>query len=152
MSVAKGQIQPDKTYLYTCGNCLGEGVLPNGETCSHCHNLNYEALITDFATARGERYYALLKAILSIKGKAVYDRAVEIRKENGKFTAFDFGRLLLEFGFPRNRMKPLAEWLEETRFCRYGTWENIQDGGLKVKDILTAVCEKYPELQKVKSE
>lgn len=126
MAIAKGQIQPDKSYRYTCGKCGGFGQTKEGKLCDHCYDGIYERLIEEFATARGERYYALLKAILRIKGKAIYDYAQSLIKENGgKLRPVDFGHCVLEFNFPHNRMKPIAEWLEETGLIPVGAWSRL---------------------------
>jgi hypothetical protein len=125
MSVAKGQIQPDKSYRYTCGNCRGHGLI-DGITCPHCYDLDMIDLLAAFGTARGERYYAILKTILKLQGKAIYERAIQL-KAQGKFTAVEIGVLVLEFNFPENRVKPLLEWLDECGAFQMDlthTWES----------------------------
>lgn len=135
MTVAKGQIQPDKSYAYTCGTCQGEGKMKDGETCPYCYDQNLDKCLEEFQTARGERYYALLKTILSICGKEIYDEAVRIDKRHGKFTPVDLGYLCLRFDFGK-RMKPLAEWLEECSFMPYGSYRRLQERGPKVFEMI----------------
>lgn len=145
MAIAKGQHQPDHSYKYTCGKCQGRGKLPNG-ICDHCYSLNMELLLEQFQTARGERYYAILKAILSVKGKAIHDRAVQIKQETGKVSPLDLGIMCIEFGFG-TRMKPLVEWLEECRLAPTGLYTNLQERGMKVGKVLEA-AQKHLDEQK----
>lgn len=102
------------------------------QVCPYCCNLNYDMLISEFITAFGERYYALLNTILSIKGKAIYDRAREVHKTKGKLTPHDVCHLLMEFKFPPNRMKPFFEWLEQNKVCYWGTYKELQHNGFMV--------------------
>jgi len=143
MAVAKGQIQSDNSYQYTCGNCKGIGHFMDSKTgeyedCTHCYNLDYDKLLEAFRLARGERYYAILKAILSLKGKAIADSAIVRRNANAniKLTIADLLHLLMEFNFPRNRFKPLVEWLEETRTLPIGVYNRIHDSRFKIADGL----------------
>lgn len=147
MTINKGRHSEHHDYLYTCGYCNAKGYI-KGLPCPHCYNLDLPTLLKEFETARGERYYALLKAILSIKGRAIYDRAMEIRNtQEGKLKIADLCHLLIEFQFPHNRMKPLAEWLEECRVCPAGTYEHLQARGFKVKDSLRQLGY-IPEVEK----
>lgn len=143
MTVAKGRIDENHNYVYTCGYCNGKGHLgsDNMHPCPHCYNLEYPMLLSHFETAKGERYYALLKAILSIKGKAIYDRAKEVdnlrlANQGGHLTYADLYHLFMEFEFPRNRFKPFMEWLEESGVVPSGTHGRMVAGGLKVGDCL----------------
>lgn len=142
--IAKGQIQPDYAYQYTCGHCSGVGfLLSTGKICPHCYNLDLPRLLEAFQTARGSRYYALLKAILSIQGKAICDRYLEIYAERGNhWIVIDYGRLVLEFGWGK-RMKPLAEWLEECRLIPTGTYEKIRERGPKIGDIIAGAQREF---------
>ena len=135
MAVNKGHHDEIHNYIYTCGYCNGKGFI-KGLPCPHCYGLHLPRLMQEFETARGERYYAILKAILSVKGREIYDRAREVKAARGKFTPYDFCHLLIEFNFPHNRMKPLAEWLEECGFCPYGTYEHLQQRGFKPMKVL----------------
>jgi hypothetical protein len=132
--VAKGVWNPDTGYSYICANCNGT----NRATCTHCYGLNYPKLLEAFAVARGARYYAILKAILSIKGKAIYDRAREVAG-GGKLSPADLCELLVEFEFPPNRMKPLVEWLEETRILPTGAYGRLREMGFRVSAALEAL-------------
>lgn len=134
MPVAKGKTLKDGTYIYTCGKCHGAGFF-GVEPCPHCYNLDYKVLMQHFETARGERYYALLKAILSIKGKAMVDRVATVRSksESGKISLADLLHIFMEFEFPINRFKPFAEWLEEARAIPTGTYQRIKDSRFGIK-------------------
>jgi hypothetical protein len=153
MPVAKGYIDNSCTYHYTCGNCKGIGHFMDSKTgkyevCTHCYDLDYAKLIDAFRLARGEQYYAILKAILSLKGKDIHDRVWEIGEARGKYrerfdgiqvpviTVADMLHLLMEFQFPQNRFKPLVEWLEECRFVPTGTHDKIRRSNFKVRDGL----------------
>jgi hypothetical protein len=136
MPVARGHIEPDKTYVYTCGRCRGRGAV-NAELCTDCYNGKLDRLLVEFAVARGERYYALLKSILRIQGRDIYLEASRIRDAKEKFTPFDLGTLMLKFHWPENRMKPLAEWLEETQFMPTGMYSHLQEQRFKVKDAMS---------------
>jgi hypothetical protein len=142
--VAKGQWDKDRGYLYTCGNCNGRGQV-RGEVCDHCYALDYDALMYAFRVARGSRYYALLKAILSIKGKEIYDTARQIKANTDKIVIADLFALLVQFQFPPNRMKPLVEWLEETQVCPSGAYERLKERGLKIRQGLDVLG--YAEYQ-----
>lgn len=123
MTIARGIRQPDNRYLYTCLRCSGMGY-KRDVLCTDCYDLDYDVLIEHFATARGTRYYALLKAILSLKGQAIADRALEINE--GNIRRQDLFHLLVEFNFPRNRFKPLVEWLEECKIIPAGTYDEYE--------------------------
>lgn len=141
MPVAKGKWNPEVGYEYTCGKCHGTGEV-QGYLCDHCYGVlqpdaRWKAIMTSFRTARGERYYALLKAALSIKGKEIVDAVVDMKSERGKVTIADIFHLMVKFDWPRMRAKPFFEWLEET--CIFsGIYRNIRDSGMTIKGI----CEK----------
>lgn len=146
MKVAKGQIQLDNMYIYTCGNCNGVGFFSN-EVCPHCYNLDYERLTQEFKTARGSRYYALLKAILSVSGKAIADEFIDLKSTHGKLSPVQMGYLTLRFGM---NFTALGEWLEECRLIPSGMTLRVKERGttidegtgkrrkVKVADILEA--------------
>jgi hypothetical protein len=144
--IAKGTIAPDKSYHYTCMQCNGRG-LWHGDPCTHCYDGDMDRLMTEFAMARGERYYALLKAILVQNGRAIYDEARLIREATGRFTPVDWAVLCIMFNWPQNRMKALAEWLEETQFAATGFYDHCRDQGMKVRDMFDAARVKIVELQ-----
>lgn len=145
MAIAKGRILADYTYVYSCKMCGGTGFLLDAKrgdiVCHHCYNLDYDKLMEAFATARGERYYAILKAILSIKGKAMCDRFKEVEKAAGRhlWVSELFVLCFREFGFPENRMKPFVEWLEEARVLPTGAYDRLRNRGMKVRATLEAV-------------
>lgn len=144
--IARGHIADDKSYIYTCMQCDGRGVW-HGDPCTHCYGGDLDRLMAEFAVARGERYYALLKAILVKIGKDIYDEAGRIREAYGRFTPVDWALLCIMFDFPENRMKPLAEWLEETGFARTGFYEDCRESGMKVRDMFAAARIKIAEVQ-----
>lgn len=146
MAVAKGKIQPDGNYKYRCGQCGGSGQYA-GRTCSHCYDLNLPKLLEEFELARGERYYAILKAILSLQGKAIIDEAKRISASNpsGKLVVIDLGYLCIKFGFGQ-RMKPLVEWLEEGQVIPYGSYERLHHRAPKVSVIIAEARLAHPEL------
>lgn len=140
--IGKGQIQDDKSYVYTCLQCQGSGWF-HGDPCTHCYGGDIDRLLVEFAVARGERYYALLKRILAANGKAIYDAACEIRQKNGGFRPYDIAWLCIKFDWPQNRMKALAEWLEETHFMPAAMYSHLQEHGMKVSDMFDMAREKY---------
>jgi len=133
MAVAKGKWDRNTGYAYTCGQCAGRGMV-HGQACSHCYALDYQAIMEAFKLARGERYYALLKAALSLKGKTIYDAT----RDGERLTIADIFRLMVDFDWPRKRAKPFFEWLEETNVIPSGTYRHLKDRGF----VITTVCEK----------
>lgn len=136
---AKGKLQPDGRYAYTCGNCNGKGRLPDGADsveCPHCHDLDLPILLKQFETAKGQRYYAIWKAILSLIGKSILDEFHQVVAETGNFSPADMCRMLVKFGLPNNRMKAMAEWLEEARCIPTGMYEHLQERGFKVSKAM----------------
>lgn len=139
--INQGHIADDYRYHYTCRQC--EGWHGANSACSHCYNGDTDRLLVEFATARGERYYALLKAILVIQGQNICEAMQQIRDENSdRFTPVDLAGLVLAFGWPENRMKPLAEWLEECQFIPAGMYEYLKDKGMKPSDVIRAAKER----------
>lgn len=142
LTVAKGRWDTAQGYIYTCGMCAGRGTVTTAQghsvSCPCCYGLDLDRLLDEFATARGERYYALLKAILSIQGKAIVDRVLTMRSdsETGKLTPAQLLIAFHEFRFPLNRWKPFVEWLEETSVIRPGTYERMKDGNFKVRESM----------------
>lgn len=143
MAVAKGRIVEGNQYIYTCGRCNGSGEV-RGTVCTDCYSLDLEKLLYEFQVARGERYYALLKAILSIQGKAICDALIAVREQHGRFTPLDLGMLVIKFGWG-NRMKPMAEWLEETHLMPAGMYQSLRDRGMKPGEVLAAARKKITE-------
>jgi hypothetical protein len=140
---AKGQRQDDGSYVYTCGACNGT----NNPQCSYCYGLDMDKMLEAFAVARGQQYYSLLKAILSVVGKDIYESALELRMEEYKFRVADLIYLCIKFNFPKNRVKPLVEWLEETGAARAGLYSRIQAGGFKPMKAWDIVLSTHPRLK-----
>lgn len=116
--IAKGQTQPDGTYLYTCLKCGGKG----GD-CPDCYGLDSARILAAMKDgARGERYYALLKAFLSVNGKAITDEGKRIYAERDGLRPIDLGYISLKFGL---NFKATVEWLEETVVIPGNTYERI---------------------------
>lgn len=151
MPVAKGQSYQDGTYVYTCGNCKGTGFVKDGQ-CPHCYGGDVEKIKAAMKEgARGQRYYALLKAFLKARGKAIVSEFWHIKSREGKATLFDLGYLSAKHGL---NFRATVEWLEECRCVRSGTYDmfarstNAETGKKwRVKDIYDAVLEKHPELK-----
>lgn len=132
--IAKGITQPDGTYIYTCLKCGGKG----GD-CPDCYGLDTERILAAMKEgARGERYYALLKAFLSVNGKAITDEGKRIYAERDSLRPIDMGYISLKFGL---NFKATVEWLEETRVMRSGVYEKVKH--FKVKDIYDAARKEY---------
>lgn len=132
MAVAKGKWSPETGYVYTCGKCRGRGMVA-GQPCPDCYGLDVVLIIEAFKLARGERYYALLKALLSLQGKAIYEAALVIIEESGNITVAQIFDLAVRFHWPIMRIKALFEWLEETNIIPSGSYRRLRDRGLKIK-------------------
>jgi len=140
MQCAKGVSSTDGTYIYTCGKCNGYG-LYRGDVCDWCYNLDTTRIIEEIKKgARGQRYYSLLKAFLSVNGKAIVDEHRRIKCENGKVVVVDIGYISLKFGL---NLKATWEWLEETQCVYSGTYNHFTESKLKVSDVYKAAREKY---------
>jgi len=117
--IPKGQSFPDGTYLYKCPCYVNP--------CNLCFNGNETAIINSLKTARGQQYYGNLKAYLAIKGQIIISIAKSIKeKNNGKFTMINIIELADTLGFPRTRIKPLIEYLEECGFIKAGTYDRLR--------------------------
>jgi hypothetical protein len=117
--IPKGQSFPDGTYLYKCPCCVNP--------CNLCFNGNETAIINSLKTAKGQQYYGNLKAYLAIKGQIIISTAKSIKeKNNGKFTMINITELADTLGFPRTRIKPLIEYLEECGFIKAGTYDRLR--------------------------
>lgn len=132
--VAQGKTLEDGTYIWTCNKCEDN---PN---CDWCYGLDTTRIIEEMTKgARGQRYYALLKAFLSVKGKAITDEGKRIYAERGGLNTVDMGYISLKFGL---NFKATVEWLEETRVMRTGNvYEKVKH--FKVKDIYEAARKEY---------
>jgi hypothetical protein len=126
--VAKGQIQADNSYKYTCGTCGGRGFLLDSrrgdELCVHCYNGDYARITEEMKTARGQRYYGLLKSALKVSGKAIAEKAQALRAEHDGLTMAMLGYMTHHFNL---NFKALGEWLEECRIIPTGTTERISE-------------------------
>ena len=117
--IPKGQSLPDGTYLYKCPCYVNP--------CNLCFNGNETAIINSLKTAKGQQYYGNLKAYLAIKGQIIISTAKSIKeKNNGKFTMINITKLADTLGFPRTRIKPLIEYLEECGFIKAGTYDRLR--------------------------
>jgi hypothetical protein len=139
MLAAKGKTLDDGTYVYKCGKCYGRGKY-HGETCDWCYALDIQRIVEEMKKgARGQRYYSLLKAFLSVNGKAMVEECHRIAQEQQKVTPVDIGYLSLKFGL---NFKATWEWLEETH-CLRTTYHLFEDSGKKVRDVYALAREKY---------
>jgi hypothetical protein len=142
--INKGITFPDGTYWYTCRKCQGTGSV-RGNLCDHCYDLDVNALTGAIKLARGERYYALLKAILSVCGKVIVDDAKALAEpQEKKFYALDVAYLAIKYNLS---FKVVFEWLEETHFCRAGMHKHMREAMRRNKKTVAALmneaCEKY---------
>lgn len=145
--VAKGQSYPDGTYVYTCGTCNGAGFVGDNHDCPDCYGLNVEKIVEQIQKgARGQRYYGLLKAFLSVRGKEIVSGFWTIKARDGKVTPVDIGYLSLKYGL---NLKATWEWLEECRCVHSGMYEHFGSSGIKVRDVYEAAREKYPDLREI---
>lgn len=135
MKTAQGRILDDYTYEYTCANCNGAGFFANDE-CTYCYNRDYKRCMEAFRNARGQRYYALLKTILSLKGKNMVEDVLAI-KAGGKLASIaDLIHLMAKYEFPPNRFKPFCEWLEECRAIKSGAYTRIIESRWTIRGLL----------------
>lgn len=130
MTINKGQTLDDGTYIYTCGTCNGRGV-SGGTDCPYCYGLDTAKILDAMKQgARGQRYYSLLKAYLSVQGKPIVDSFWKIKREQGSVKVIDIAHLVNVYGL---NFKALAEWLEETRCIPSGMYRHISESkGFKV--------------------
>lgn len=140
MLCAKGERLEDGTYLYKCGKCNGYG-LYHGDVCDWCYNLDTARIVEEMKKgARGQRYYSLLKAFLSVNGKVVVDEFKRIKSSEGKVTPVDIGYISLKFGL---NFKATWEWLGECQCVCSGTYNHFIESKIKVADVYAAARAKY---------
>ena len=145
MRVAKGQRQPDGTYLYTCGTCGGKASADPSVECAWCYGGDVKRIAAELKLARGARYYALLKAFLAVNGKAMVDEILRFKAErDGKFTPVELGYVSLKYNL---NFKATWDWIHENGHIRY-SYEDMGRASWKVKDVYAAARERYPELGK----
>lgn len=137
----KGQLQPDKSYRYTYGKCNGKGTC-GAVVCDWCYGLDTARLCEQIKMARGERYYGLLKALLSVIGKEIHDYAVSIVDRQGFIAGVDIAHVHLKFNL---NMKATWEWLVETDVI-HQPYEYFSRSKYKVRDAESAAIEKYREV------
>lgn len=139
MAVAKGTIAYNYDYIYTCGNCDGHGYHADCTICTHCYNLDLPRLLIEFKTARGQRYYAILKAILSLCGGDLARDVNALRNQKPAGVGISYADLcheLVRYRWPRNRWKPFLEWLEECRVIKVGAYTYFKERGIGVARML----------------
>lgn len=133
--VGKGQSRPDGSYDYICAACRDSGVV-DGSECVWCYGKDADRILDEMHKgARGQRYYALLKAYLSVKGRDIVAAAQWMHGGEHKLTVIDLGHLHLRFGL---NFKALTEWLEECGVIRSGVYDRLKANGVRIKDILEA--------------
>lgn len=139
---AKGKTQPDGTYLFTCGTCGGKAHTDKSIECAWCYGGDVARIATELKTARGQRYYGLLKSFLRERGKAMVDELRRLQAErDGTITPVEVGYVSLKFNL---NFKATWEWLHETHCIRYA-YEDL-DFKYTVKRVYAAARERYPEL------
>lgn len=141
--VAKGRTLEDGTYLFTCGHCGGTGQIAE-TVCSWCYGLDADAILAAMRDgARGQRYYGLLKAYLSVRGKAIVDEAKRLYDEQGALMVVDLAYIHRLFGL---NFKATVEWLEETQVIHSGVYDAIEYRGIKVRELVEKAREKFPNM------
>lgn len=141
MQVAKGRTLGDGTYLFTCGTCGGKASEDKSVECAWCYGGDARRISAEMKTARGQRYYGLLKSLLAVNGKAMVDEFHRLAKAQGKATGVEVGYISLKYGL---NFKATWEWLYETRCIRLD-YDDVS-GNFKVRDVYAAARNKYPEL------
>ena len=152
--INKGKWDPVSGYTYICKCCNGSG---GSGKCPDCYGLDYRRIMVEFRAARGQRYYALLKAALSIHGHNIYIdvKAFRERTASGFLSPAELCQLSVAYFFPRNRVKPFSEWLEETGIIPHGAYRRIRQRGFKPMVVMDKLgimdCNKcllpYPKKQ-----
>ena len=95
----------------------------------------HHPLIAELNTARGKRYYDLLRQVLADIGPAIVADFDRFRAETGTVTPVNLGQIVLRHGL---NFKATCEWLEEVTDLPTGTYERLKLDGLKVRDVLDA--------------
>lgn len=140
--VAKGQTLEDGTYLFTCGTCHGKASVDKSIECSWCYGGDAQRIASEMKSARGQRYYGLLKSFLAVNGKAIVNHFKMIKAvQEGKVTPVDIAYIALKFDL---NFKATWEWLVETR-CIAVDYDEIPHS-FTVKRAYEAAREKYPLL------
>lgn len=142
--INKGRWNPDVGYEYVCHYCNDSPIVASDgriAECPYCYGGDWDKLVAQFATARGERYYALWKTMLRMRGKQWVDafNAKRAGNASGKVSVADMLEAFVDTGIPQNRWKPYVEWLEERDCIRAGTYEDLKERGLKVGEAIEQV-------------
>lgn len=95
-------------------------------------------LMAELGTARGKRYYELLKQILADIGPLMVADFDKFKETSGKVTLCNVGQIALRHGL---NFKATCEWLEDARRLPAGTYETKLAGRIKVRDIMAAARE-----------
>lgn len=135
MEVAKGKTLADGTYLFTCGACGG-----NNADCAWCYGGDIKRIAAELKTARGQRYYGLLKSFLKVNGKPMVD-AWKAMKARGSVTPVEIAYLSLKYDL---NFKATWEWLHETG-CLQRDYDDVRRS-FKVAEAYEAARQAYPEL------
>ena len=140
-TVAKGIRCENGQYLYSCGACEFRD-----SECPYCYGKDLNRCLEAFGSARGQRYYSLLKTILHIQGQSIVQEAQSCIDEYGTLRVMDLVYLSIRFRFGRNRVRPLAEWLEENRIIPTGAYDRMKERGFKPSSVWARVMEVHPRL------
>jgi hypothetical protein len=136
MMINKGVLQADKSYVYICHACGFKNA-----DCPYCYGKNLERCQAEIRTTRGQRYYALLKTILTCVGRDIYLEGKRIiDAQGGKLFVVDIGYLSLKFNL---NFKATCEWVEEIGIVPAGTHDRIIHSKFKVRDLYDAASKKY---------
>lgn len=93
-------------------------------------------LTQSLKTARGKRYYDILKSIRDLVAPDLTTDVEAIKQHHGKLTVVLVGVLALHYDVNFKAMLELLEWIVRIPCCQYD--RIITDGGLKVRDIFEA--------------
>jgi hypothetical protein len=96
-------------------------------------------LTESLKTARGQRFGSLLKEAYAVLGPRLADSARGIKKNTGKLTPTDVGRLALQFNLC---LKHTFDFLEDDQdqVLPSGTYDRLKDRGLKAKEVFEVVA------------
>lgn len=99
-------------------------------------------LTQQLKTARGKRYYDILKQVIAARGDdIVRDARAAIAANDGKLTAVDVGVLAVRYDL---NLKATWEWLEECRVLPTGTYDKAVSRGMRAKQVLQSAQQIVP--------
>lgn len=98
----------------------------------------HHPLIAALNTARGARYYDLLRQVLADIGPALVADFNRFKADTGKVTLCNLGQLVLRYGL---NFKATVEYLEDEHLLSGGMYESLKGRGVKVRDVLDAARE-----------